>query len=73
MSTETDAMLAAPAPQDFTSCPNWGKGGRYVVDITNGRRVPVEELQADTPAALTVQSDGEVSKSTKTVKESKRA
>lgn len=35
---------------DFTDCPNWGKGGRFVVDPTTGQRVPVVE-EEPTPAA----------------------
>jgi hypothetical protein len=73
MNTETKSTPTAAAAQDFTNCPNWGKGGSYVVDITNGQRVPVKDLPADTKAALTESSDNEASKSTKSAKESKRA
>ena len=31
-----DAMNPTP---DFTACPHWGKGGRYVIDA-DGNRVP---------------------------------
>jgi hypothetical protein len=72
MNTETKSTPTAAAAQDFTNCPNWGKGGSYVVDITNGRRVPIGELTADA-AALTTSSEGEASKSTKSAKENKRA
>ncbi len=37
-------------PGDFTGCPHWGKGGRFVVDPATGQRVPVVE-QEPTPAA----------------------
>ena len=36
---------------DFTSCPNWGKGGRYVVDPVTGQRTPVTD---DAPADVVV-------------------
>lgn len=29
-----------PTP-DFTACPNWGKGGRYIYDPATGQRTPV--------------------------------
>lgn len=38
--------------QDFTSCPDWGKGGRFVVDSTTGLRVraqPEPALQEPAP------------------------
>ncbi|WP_306603931.1 hypothetical protein [Azonexus sp.] len=28
------------AAKDPTSCPNWGKGGRYVIDPVTKQRVP---------------------------------
>ena len=28
---------------DFTSCPYWGKGGRYIADPVTGVRTPVVE------------------------------
>lgn len=73
MNTETNSTPAEAVQQDFTTCPHWGKGGRYVVDPTDGRRVRVEELPAEAEAAPTDPSDGVVSKSTKPVKEAKRA
>lgn len=33
--------MSEPATQDFTNCPHWGHGGRYVVDPETGQRVPV--------------------------------
>ena len=33
-------------PEDFTNCPHWGMGGRYIVGA-DGKRVPAPE----TPAA----------------------
>lgn len=36
---------------DFTSCPNWGVGGRYVVDPVTGERNPVPEPEPDADAA----------------------
>lgn len=35
---------------DFTDCPNWGKGGKYVVDPETGARVPVVEQEIPAPA-----------------------
>lgn len=35
---------------DFTDCPNWGKGGKYVVDPETGARVPVVEQETPAPA-----------------------
>lgn len=35
---------------DFTDCPNWGKGGKYVVDPETGRRAPVVEQPPAAPA-----------------------
>lgn len=45
--------MSEPVTQDFTSCPHWGQGGRYVVDPVTGLRVPVpsEPAAADTGAA----------------------
>ena len=44
----------AAAP-DFTDCPYWGVGGRYVVDPATGRRVPVppgDEAHVAVPGAI---------------------
>lgn len=30
-----------PAAPDFTQCPDWGKGGRYIYDPVTGVRTPV--------------------------------
>lgn len=35
---------------DFTNCPYWGIGGRYVFDPVTGNRTPVPAN--DTPAPL---------------------
>lgn len=35
--------MSEPVTQDFTACPHWGKGGRYIVDPATGQRVPVVE------------------------------
>lgn len=32
-----DPVPDAPVP-DFTACPHWGQGGRYVVDPVTGQR-----------------------------------
>ncbi|WP_136414826.1 hypothetical protein [Herbaspirillum sp. ST 5-3] len=45
-------------PSIFPDCPHWGKGGRYVVDLTNGRRVPVEEAQAEAVQAMADTNSG---------------
>lgn len=33
---------ASPAPQDITACPEWGKGGSYLLDPRTGVRTLVE-------------------------------
>lgn len=39
-----------PAP-DFTNCPYWGQGGRYIGDPVTGLRVRVDDAPAvDAPA-----------------------
>ena len=39
--------MSEPVTQDFTACPHWGQGGRYVVDPASGQRTLVTE---DAPA-----------------------
>ena len=39
--------MSEPATPDFTACPYWGQGGRYVVDPATGQRIPVTEGSAD--------------------------
>lgn len=34
---------------DFTDCPYWGMGGRYVVDPATGKRVPAIAAEDATP------------------------
>lgn len=51
--------MSAPVTQDFTTCPYWGQGGRYVVDPATGQRTlvaaataqPVAPTTPETPAA----------------------
>lgn len=49
-------MTNLPPEPDFTDCPHWGKGGRYVVDQATGRRVPavadVADGEAPTPTEV---------------------
>lgn len=33
---------ASPAPQEVTACPDWGKGGSYLLDPRTGVRTLVE-------------------------------
>lgn len=42
-------MPEEPTTSDFSACPHWGKGGRFVVDA-EGKRVPVVKPAAS-PAA----------------------
>lgn len=45
-------------PGDFADCPHWGKGGRYVIDLNNGQRVPVTpEIAANQEEAKGVSVD----------------
>lgn len=49
-----------PLAPDFTSCPHWGKGGRYVVG-PDGQRVPVvpsDAPQGDGVATEFIESAG---------------
>lgn len=50
--------MGTPAkPKDLTDCPDWGKGGSYVIDPKTGlrtlvqRTAPADEAAAATPAA----------------------
>lgn len=36
---------------DFTTCPHWGQGGRYVVDPATGQRVPLASGPPAPPVA----------------------
>jgi len=49
VSTEnTEVAAAAPnAPQDFTNCPEWGKGGQFVYDPVTRTRTRVDSQPAD--------------------------
>jgi hypothetical protein len=40
--------MSEPVNQDFTACPHWGQGGRYVVDPATGQRVPAPAEPAAT-------------------------
>lgn len=43
-----DPKPAAPEVPDFTQCPDWGKGGRYLYDPATGSRTPVvDEVPAE--------------------------
>ena len=39
-------------PPDFTSCPDWGKGGRYLYDPATGKRTRIEEAPEPVPDFL---------------------
>jgi hypothetical protein len=43
---ENNAPAAPNALQDFTSCPEWGSGGRFVYDPATKIRTRVEEAPA---------------------------
>lgn len=46
-------MFEKLKPPDFTACPHWGKGGRYVVDPATGARVPVDAAADSTTTPAT--------------------
>lgn len=50
----------APAAPDFTQCPDWGKGGRYIYDPATGTRTPVMDEPAESaePATTTPTKKG---------------
>lgn len=61
MSTDNnDASAGTAVPVVFPDCPNWGKGGSYVLDPATGQRTLAH--QDDMPAVPSVT----------TVKEKKR-
>jgi len=69
-------MSTKRKPTVFPDCPHWGKGGRYVIDITNGQRVRVDDKKV--PAAASTDATGAAdagnpADQTKTAKEVKRA
>lgn len=52
-----------PKPDDFTACPNWGQGGRYIYDPDTGERTPVvDEEAALTPPADVAATDTQATK-----------
>ena len=38
--------MSDPKAFDLTTCPHWGKGGRYVLDPSTGKRVRVDPASA---------------------------
>lgn len=42
--------MATAKPVELTDCPDWGKGGSYVIDPQTGRRTLVERTEP-APAA----------------------
>lgn len=42
--------MAAKEPKDITECPDWGKGGSYILDPATGIRTLVQRTE-DAPAA----------------------
>lgn len=64
MTTEnTEVAAAAPsALQDFTSCPEWGKGGQFVYDPATKTRTRVDPQPDDAQATATTQSRKERSR-----------
>lgn len=54
MSTDNNNVQAAAphALQDFTSCPDWGKGGQFIYDPATKTRTRVEPEAAAPEAAV---------------------
>jgi len=57
---KTEVKAAPQALQDFTSCPDWGKGGEFVFDPVTKTRTrvgpdgqPVTNPAGDSTAAVT--------------------
>jgi hypothetical protein len=75
MNSETNAV--PNGPQDFTQCPDWGKGGSYVYDpVTQTRtRVPDEDnAQSEAiPEAAPAPAEDVAAESTPVKKEKARA
>lgn len=74
MSDKQGATPAVDVPSTFPDCPHWGKGGRYALDIANGCRVPVEEVEANAAPDDAIDAPSDAGKTeAKPVKEKKRA
>lgn len=46
--------MSEPVTQDFTACPHWGQGGRYMVDPATGARVPLLTEPQTAPGTVEV-------------------
>lgn len=72
MKTDNDQVQAAAQPvlQDFTSCPDWGKGGRFIYDPATKTRTRVDEqpAEADAQTAEASVAQGEALDTPTTVK-----
>lgn len=44
--------MSDPKTHDFTSCPNWGVGGRYTADPVTGVRTKVQPTESNPTAVL---------------------
>lgn len=51
------AVPPAPAAPDYSNCPYWGRGGRYVYDPQTGRRTPVDVAQVEGDTAAPQESE----------------
>jgi hypothetical protein len=64
------------APQDFTNCPDWGKGGQFVYDTATKTRTRVDSQPGDIADTANVSADLDVAQApstTQTKKERSRA
>lgn len=50
-----------PGELDFTSCPEWGKGGQFVVDPKTGLRVRVQPDDGAAPAEVMQEAEAKKS------------
>lgn len=58
MSSETSSESgSALAPPTFTSCPEWGKGGRFVYDPVTNTRSRVDDAPPAETAEGTLEPD----------------
>ena len=51
-----EATAVAVAQPDFTGCPHWGKGGRYLYDPATGKRTPAPAAAESAAATESIES-----------------
>ncbi|MBI3712594.1 MAG: hypothetical protein HY253_06490 [Burkholderiales bacterium] len=55
MSIEQENQENTTGEQDFTRCPEWGKGGHFIVNPATGLRERVQPFDESAPAENTQQ------------------